>query len=213
MARTVATLSRRYARGCSLSAQTERETAFHVAEAALQRQKAQRERARKGSIAALVGGTIFGVLIIIGQLLPKMDIDTNKDVFAEFQAGADHGDATSMWNLGVLYANGQGVAQDYAKAREWYQKAVDKGSADAMYKLGNLYDDGQGVAQDYAKAREWYQKAADKGSAEAMFTLGLHYDYGQGVAQDFAKAREWYEKAADKGDASAKVRLQQLPIR
>jgi TPR repeat protein len=32
-----------------------------------------------------------------------------------------------MFNLGLLYENGQGVVQDYAKAREWYQKAADKG--------------------------------------------------------------------------------------
>ncbi len=36
------------------------------------------------------------------------------------EKAADKGDATAMNNLGVLYDNGQGVAQDYAKAREWY---------------------------------------------------------------------------------------------
>ena len=35
---------------------------------------------------------------------------------------------TAMINLGLLYANGWGVEQDYVKAREWYEKAVDKGS-------------------------------------------------------------------------------------
>ena len=37
-----------------------------------------------------------------------------------------------MTDLGLLYANGQGVAQDYAKAREWFEKAADKGDASAM---------------------------------------------------------------------------------
>ena len=32
-----------------------------------------------------------------------------------------------MINLGALYADGQGVTQDYAKAREWYEKAADQG--------------------------------------------------------------------------------------
>ena len=63
----------------------------------------------------------------------------------------------------MLYDNGQGVAQDYVKAREWYEKAADKGDERAMTNLGLLYDNGQGVAQDYVKAREWYEKAADKG--------------------------------------------------
>ena len=99
--------------------------------------------------------------------------------------------------------DGYGVAQDYAKAREWYEKAAAKGDASAMVNLGLLYENGHGVAQDYAKAREWYEKAADKGDASAMNNLGLLYNNGQGVAQDYAKAREWYEKAAAKGDASA----------
>ena len=43
-----------------------------------------------------------------------------------------------MLNLGTLYANGWGVAQDYAKAREWYQRAADKGDADAKARLEEL---------------------------------------------------------------------------
>ena len=78
------------------------------------------------------------------------------------------------------------MAQDYGKAREWYEKAADKGNAGAMNNLGWLYANGFGVAQDYAKAREWYEKAADKGEATAMRNLGLLYARGQGVAQDYA---------------------------
>jgi uncharacterized protein YdaT len=110
-----------------------------------------------------------------------------------------------MNNLAFLYENGQGVAQDHAKAREWYEKAADKGDAGAMNSLGLLYQNGQGVPQDHAKAREWYEKAADKGDAKAMLYLGLLYQRGFGVAQDHAKAREWFEKAADKGDEQAPI--------
>ena len=76
-----------------------------------------------------------------------------------------------MNSLGALYYNGDGVAQDYAKVREWYEKAADKGDAVAMTSLGWLYQNGQGVAQDLAKAREWYEKAADKGDAIAKARL------------------------------------------
>ena len=64
--------------------------------------------------------------------------------------------------LGLAYANGFGVTQDYVKAREWYEKAAARGDAKAMRKLGELYRDGHGVAQDFAKAREWDEKAAAK---------------------------------------------------
>ena len=66
---------------------------------------------------------------------------------------ADKGDGDAMGSLGVVYAKGQGVAQEYAKAREWNEKAAQKGNANAMTNLGVLYASGQGVAQDYAKAR------------------------------------------------------------
>jgi tetratricopeptide (TPR) repeat protein len=119
-------------------------------------------------------------------------------------------DASAMNSEGKRYLFGEGVAQDFAKAREWYQQAADIGNAEAMFYLGIIYQVGnqdQGVPQDYAKAREWYEKAADKGNANAMNSLaGLYYD-GNGVPQDYAKAREWYEKAADKGDAEAMTNM------
>jgi len=62
-----------------------------------------------------------------------------------------------MLGLGGLYESGRGVAQDYGKAREWYEKAADKGDV--------------GVTQDYAKARDWYEKAAAKDNASAMAAL------------------------------------------
>ena len=34
-----------------------------------------------------------------------------------------------MVKLGLMYSNGEGVPQDYVKAREWYLKAADKGNA------------------------------------------------------------------------------------
>jgi TPR repeat protein len=141
------------------------------------------------------------------KVVDQLDIDTRQEFFTVFQTGAVRGNAASMTNLGLLYANGQGVAQDYVKARQWYEKAADKGNADAMTNLGALYDNGQGVAQDYVKAREWLEKAADKGNTGAMNGLGVLYDKGHGVAQDYVKAREWFEKAAAKGNAIAGYNL------
>jgi len=73
------------------------------------------------------------------------------------QKAADAGNPTAMYNLGFLYAHNLGVAQDYGKAREWYQKAADAGNPAAMNFLGALYAHGQ----DYGKALEWFQKSFD----------------------------------------------------
>jgi TPR repeat protein len=68
-----------------------------------------------------------------------------------------------MYNLGVLYEHGQGVEQDYKRARRWYEKAAACGDASAMYNLGLLYANGRGVEQDYEQARRWYEKAVKAG--------------------------------------------------
>ena len=116
-------------------------------------------------------------------------------------------DASAMYNQGNRYYFGQGVAQDYANARAWYEKAADQGNVDAMFNLGFLYANGQGVAQDYSKAREWYEKAIANDNAGAIVNLGRLYEKGRGVAQDYAKARELYEKAVAKDDESAMFSL------
>ena len=90
---------------------------------------------------------------------------------AQRKRATNEGNAEAMFNLGLLYANGQGVTQDYVRAREWYEKAAANGNATAMLNLGQLYEEGWGVAQDYGKAREWYEKAADKGEPRAKAQL------------------------------------------
>ena len=70
--------------------------------------------------------------------------------------------------VGLLYYNGWGVPQDYAQAREWFEKAAAAGHAMAMRYLGLLYYNGQGVAQDYARAREWFEKAFAAGDSGAV---------------------------------------------
>jgi TPR repeat protein len=100
-----------------------------------------------------------GATNVFTNVIGQMDIDTKKQLFAVMQIGMRHGSVNSMTNLGWLYEHGQGVTQDYVKARELYEKSIDMGDSIAMFNLGLLYLNGQGVA------RELYEKAADRGDA------------------------------------------------
>jgi TPR repeat protein len=88
--------------------------------------------------------------------------------FAKIQIAAEQGNAQAQHNLGVMYADGQGVKQDYAAAVQWFEKAAKQGIAQAQTNLGVLYETGQGVKQDYAAARRWYEQAAGQGFVEAQ---------------------------------------------
>jgi uncharacterized protein len=85
-----------------------------------------------------------------------------------YQSAAEQGQAEAEYNLGVLYAEGQGVAQDYSAAARWYRLAAEQGERDAQLNLGALYVTGRGVAQDYVAAYEWLQLAAVAGEPDAI---------------------------------------------
>lgn len=125
----------------------------------------------------------------------------------EWQSLAEQGDARAQNGLGVLYANGLGVAKDYTQAVKWYRKAAEQGNSTAQLNFGILYANGQGVAKDYTQAAKWYRKAAEQGDSTAQFNLGWMYDNGQGVAKDYTQAVMWYRKAAEQGNSSAQLNL------
>ena len=119
----------------------------------------------------------------------------NKGDFAtalkEWTPLADQGHAKAQYNLGVAYANGEGVLQDYKTAVKWYILSAEQGNAKAQYNLGIMYDNGQGVPQDYEAAVKWYILSAEQGNAEAQYNLGVMYALGQGVIEDKVYAHMW----------------------
>ena len=117
---------------------------------------------------------------------------------------SDQGYAQAQCGLGVLYYNGQGVAQDYSAAMKWYRMAADQGDANAQCTLGRMYHQGQGVSQDYSAALKWYRMAADQGDAPAQRIVGFMYYEGQGVPQNTSEALRWLHKAQVQGQEGAK---------
>jgi hypothetical protein len=60
----------------------------------------------------------------------------------EWRQAAEQGYAEAQYNLGVMYANGEGVPEDDTEAVKWYRKAAEQGLAKAQYNLGGRYDFG-----------------------------------------------------------------------
>ena len=56
-----------------------------------------------------------------------------------YRKAAEQNDAEAQYNLGVCYANGQGVAKDEVEAVKWYRKAAEQNYAAAQYNLGVCY--------------------------------------------------------------------------
>ena len=70
------------------------------------------------------------------------------DKIEDLTREARSGDVEAQCELGVYYAIGDGVEQDFAKAVEWWTKAAKQGHADAQYNLGSFYANGVGVEEE-----------------------------------------------------------------
>ena len=66
-----------------------------------------------------------------------------------------------------MYANGEGVPEDDAKAVYWWRKAAEQGVADAQTNLGLMHANGEGVPEDDVQAYAWFSIAVAQGYEEA----------------------------------------------
>ncbi len=52
-----------------------------------------------------------------------------------YRNAAEQGHADAQFNLGTMYANGDGVPEDDATAMKWYRKAAEQRHAHAQFML------------------------------------------------------------------------------
>ena len=70
----------------------------------------------------------------------RMSIAEDQDIAQLRQASKD-GDADAQFGLGVMYANGEGVLENYVKAYAWWNLAAAQGHKDAIKAKASLRKD------------------------------------------------------------------------
>ena len=109
--------------------------------------------------------------------------------------------------LGLLYNDGQGVAQDRKRANELFSDACKKNSSEGCASLAYNYKKGLGVYPDVKKAIELLIKACKMGQVEACHNLGLSYVLGDSVKKDADRARTFFTRACEQGHVDSCVNL------
>ena len=92
------------------------------------------------------------VLVTLAILVAFQPGPAEAQDIEEIRQAAEQGEAKAQYNLGVMYAEGEGVPEDDRKAVKWYRKAAEQGNAPAQYNLGVKYAKGEGVPEDDRKA-------------------------------------------------------------
>jgi len=86
--------------------------------------------------------------------------------FAWVRTAADVGNLAEAQNhLGVMYAQGRGVAKDATEGARWFHRAAAQNNAAAMENLALAYKGGIGVPFEPAEARRWHEQALAHGYA------------------------------------------------
>ena len=110
--------------------------------------------------------------------------------------------------MGILYANGRGVRQDFTKAEEWYLKSANQNYTLAQRNLADLYLDGRGsVPSNSQKAVKYLKLAADKGDADCQYNLGVVYVEGTRTAKNDALGFKYFTAAAKQEQPNAQFNL------
>ena len=69
---------------------------------------------------------------VIGRLESEVGMQDEIDAI---RLAAEQGDADAQYNLGTMFATGQGLPQNNAEAARWYRLAAEQGDANAQRNL------------------------------------------------------------------------------
>jgi S1-C subfamily serine protease len=152
-----------------------------------------------------LSGASFVLCAIVGGCAPGAQSPDREIAGLELQA--ERGNAVAANNLGMLYAYGTKIPQDFGQAKKWLMFASEHGNAAGEFNLGMLYFTGKGTPVDINESLRWIRAAADHDYAPAKLQLGLAYGQGKGVPQDDGEALRWIRAAAVQGFGIAQFAL------
>ena len=114
------------------------------------------------------------------------------------------GDPLAQYDVGLMYANGEGVERSVDQALTWIRAAAEKQHASAQYLLANAYASGMGVQKNEQKALLWLLRSAEGGYDKSSLKLGRFFENAHPDV-----ALQSYRAAAELGVAAAQLKLGQ----
>jgi TPR repeat protein len=140
----------------------------------------------------------------------------------DLEYAAEQGVPGAIWKLGRMYADGDGVKMNEARAYDYFRRLTamhgddSAGTPNARYlanafvALGLYHLDGipGTLKADPSVAREMFRYAASYyADPEAQYYLGRLYLQGKGASKDAIQAARWLRLSANKGEHRAQALL------
>ncbi len=90
---------------------------------------------------------------------------------ALLEKAAEANSAEAQYQLGVMYANGEGGPQDDFAARSLFEKAAAQNHSGALLAMGVFAQDGRGGPEDSRAAKSYFERAIALGNEDAKTAL------------------------------------------
>jgi hypothetical protein len=121
-----------------------------------------------------------------------------EEALPDLRFAAEKNDRLALYQLGVMYEVGKGVAQNYDLAWDCWSKSAGQGLLAANHQLGRCYFYGWHVEQSEQKAKQYWLRGANNGFAPSQYllattSLSLH---SKDTTPENVEAVRWLLKAA-----------------
>jgi TPR repeat protein len=136
--------------------------------------------------------------------------------FRYYEMAARQREPIGMYQTGLAYFLGNGVARDLRQAAQWLAEAAKEPNfVQAQVQLALFLENGWGGPPDGPRAVALLKKAADPPSnfRDAQYHLGRILCDGKVVAANHAEARRYYEMALANGEEGAGNDLASMDIK
>lgn len=138
----------------------------------------------------LLTALILSIFVSVSLCAQQTNIDPN---ISGLLTKANRGNKDAMYELGLRYITGSGVAQDVKEGEALLRKAVQKGHVLAKKDLSILIS--YGICQGTPEEAFKLMKEASNKEILSCYNLGYYYQTGYGTPVDYKKAAELYKKA------------------
>lgn len=126
------------------------------------------------------------------------------DALPFYYSAAERGHSRGQLCMGNAFSQGNGIAQNYQEALEYYQLAANgTEKAFAYYNIADLYENGLGVERNLFSAENYFilaHKNGHCGALERLNQIANAHENGIGIEVNPLNAAKVYEKSASLGN-------------
>lgn len=177
--------------------------------------------------AALPGETAVDAALNMANILDGAGGGISSDAqLGALEAAAQAGQPMALYQLGLMYENGEGVEKDPVKAFGYFSQIANDHAdtaprgveadivAQSFVKMGDYYRDGlpeAGIPKDEERSNRLMMHAASYfGDADAQYRVGLNFLSVENDDANSLQSARWLALAARKGHAPAQAQLGRL---